>query len=205
MQRTIDKTPWWFVLLLSFTVVALLASCGVTKKSRSKEFSKTEITTSEKLDSSSQNSFDSSNNYTEEKSAEDFFQLEFDTTKPATDTPRTTVVEFEFTSKAGEKVKGTAAVTSNQPLKSLKTKQLSTSSNTESNTKKSNEQKFNTSEKSKSVAASVNKSESDKSKWNLSWWWIVVLAAFWALYYFFGGRFEFITSWFKKKKDANNA
>jgi hypothetical protein len=197
MQRTIDKTPWWFVLLLSFTAVALLASCGVTKKSKSKENIDYKANTAEKSDSNSVLIIDTTSEISEQETNEDDLSVYFydDTTQPENVIPI-------IIKKEGSIITITPG---NQKIKSVKAAVKVTSTNTEKQNRKTEIGKSNSNEKTTTVQVKQTKSGSEKSKWNLSWWWIVVLIGFTALYIYLGGRFEFITTWFKKKKDANNA
>lgn len=197
MQRTIDKTPWWFVSALLIASAICLCSCGVTKKSKSKETIDYKANTAEKSDSNSVSIVDTTSEITEQETNEDDVSVYFydDTTQPENIIP--VVIK-----KEGSTITITPG---NQKIKSVKAAVKVTSTNTEKENRKTINEKSNSNEKTTTVQVKQTKSESEKSKWNLSWWWIVVLIGFTALYIYLGGRFEFITTWFKKKNDANNS
>lgn len=197
MQRTINRVSWRMIIAL-LVALALLTSCGVTKKSKSKENIDYKANTAEKSDSNSVWIVDTTSEKTEQETNEDDVSVYFynDTIQPDNVIP-------VIIKKEGSIITITPG---NQKIKSVKAAVKVTSTNTEKQNRKTEIVKSNTSEKTTYVAIAVNKSESNKSKFNSSGLIIVlvVLAFFVGVAIFLGWRPWDLGSLFKKKKDANN-
>lgn len=193
MQRTINRVSWRMIIAL-LVALALLTSCGVTKKHKSKETIDYKANTAEKSDSNSVWVVDTTSEKTEQETNDDDVSVYFydDTTQPENVIPI-------IIKKEGSIITITPG---NQKIKSVKAKEKTTLIHTEKENRKTEIAKSNSNEKTTSVAIAVNKSESNKSKFNSSGLIIVlvVLAFFVGVAIFLGWRPWDLVSLFKKKQ-----
>jgi hypothetical protein len=199
MQRTISRISWRMVIAL-LVALALLTSCGVTKKTKSKETIDYKANTAEKSDSNSVSIIDTTSEISEQETNEDDVSVYFynDTIQPDNVIP-------VIIKKEGSTI---TIIPGNQKIKSVKAAVKVTSTNTEKQNRKTEIGKSNSNEKTTTVQVKQTKSGSEKSKWNFNWWIVVIVLAFFVgVAIFLGWRpWDFITTFFKPKNkpQSNN-